>query len=217
MSNNITHMSQTPNQKYARYLQALSNILHPLLMLTYAAILIFSSTYLCMLPTRVKLLTVSEVLTFTCLMPIACILLLYKFNIVGHWALRNRADRALPLLINAVAYGVCTFLLHTQGLPQWALTFYIGATILAFICWAISFWWKISAHAAGIGGAMTVSYILYRTFPLTFPLWLPLLLIVLTGLLCSIRVYLGRHTMAQVLAGTLLSIVVISTTYWLLG
>jgi membrane-associated phospholipid phosphatase len=44
-----------------------------------------------------------------------------------------------------------------------------------------------------------------------------LLLVVLTGLLCSIRVYLGRHTMAQVTAGTLLSVAVIGLSYWILG
>jgi membrane-associated phospholipid phosphatase len=61
-----------------------------------------------------------------------------------------------------------------------------------------------------------VTFILYSLFPLTFPLWLPLLLVCLTGLLCSIRVYLGRHTMAQVIAGTLLGLAVIGAQYLLI-
>jgi membrane-associated phospholipid phosphatase len=209
--------STAEDLKYAKLLQALSNVLHPLLMLTYAAILLCTATYLAILPTTTKLWLVGEVFTLTCLVPVLFIWVLYKMNVVGHWALRNRADRALPLLVNAIGYGVCTWLLSTQGLPQWALTFYEGATVLAFLCWGISFWWKISAHAAGIAGAATVAFILYHHFPLTFPLWLPLLLVVLTGLLCSIRVYLGRHTMAQVTAGTLLSVAVIGLSYWILG
>jgi membrane-associated phospholipid phosphatase len=209
-------MTQQPNPQYARYLQTVSNILHPLLMLTYAAILLVTNTYLAILPTASKLTIIGEVFALSCLLPILCILLLYKLRIVGHWALRDRTDRALPLLINALAYGVCAWILYVQGMPMWALTFYIGATVLAFICWAISFWWKISAHAAGISGATMVSFILYHLFPLTFPLWMPLLLICLTGLLSSIRVYLGRHTMAQVTAGTLLGLAVIGASYLLI-
>jgi membrane-associated phospholipid phosphatase len=197
-------------------MQFISNLLHPLLMLTYAAILLVTCTYLSVLPTSAKWIIVGEVFLLSCLLPILCILLLYKLKIVGHWALRDRTDRALPLLINAIAYGVCTWTLSRQGLPQWALSFYSGATVLAFLCWVISFWWKISAHAAGISGATMVTFILYSLFPLTFPLWLPLLLVCLTGLLCSIRVYLGRHTMAQVIAGTLLGLAVIGAQYLLI-
>jgi membrane-associated phospholipid phosphatase len=197
-------------------MQFISNLLHPLLMLTYAAILLVTCTYLSVLPTSAKWIIVGEVFLLSCLLPNLCILLLYKLKIVGHWALRDRTDRALPLLINAIAYGVCTWTLSRQGLPQWVLSFYSGATILAFLCWAISFWWKISAHAAGISGATMVTFILYSLFPLTFPLWLPLLLVCLTGLLCSIRVYLGRHTMAQVIAGTLLGLAVIGAQYLLI-
>jgi membrane-associated phospholipid phosphatase len=197
-------------------MQFISNLLHPLLMLTYAAILLVTCTYLSVLPTSAKWIIVGEVFLLSCLLPILCILLLYKLKIVGHWALRDRTDRALPLLINAIAYGVCTWTLSRQGLPQWALSFYSGATVLAFLCWVISFWWKISAHAAGISGATMVTFILYSLFPLTFPLWLPLLLVCLTGLLCSIRVYLGRHTMAQVIAGTLLGLAVIGARYLLI-
>lgn len=209
-------MKSSPNPQYALYMQFISNLLHPLLMLTYAAILLVTCTYLSVLPTSAKWIIVGEVFLLSCLLPILCILLLYKLKIVGHWALRDRTDRALPLLINAIAYGVCTWTLSRQGLPQWALSFYSGATVLAFLCWVISFWWKISAHAAGISGATMVTFILYSLFPLTFPLWLPLLLVCLTGLLCSIRVYLGRHTMAQVIAGTLLGLAVIGAQYLLI-
>jgi membrane-associated phospholipid phosphatase len=205
------------NLKYAKYLQAVSNVLHPLLMLTYAAIVLVTCTPLAMLPTTNKWVLVGEVFLLSCLVPIVFILLLYKLKIVGHWALRDRTDRALPLLINAIAYGACAGILGSQGLPKWALAFYIGATILAFSCWGISFWWKISAHAAGISGATTVAFALYMLLPMMFPLAVPLTLVVLTGLLCSIRVYLGRHTMAQVTAGTLLGVVVIALSYLIFG
>lgn len=198
-----------------KVLQGISNVFHPLLMLTYAAIAFCYGTYLFVLPQEIKLLIIGEVFLATCLVPVLCITVLYKFKVVGHWALRDRNDRALPLLINFLSYAVCTWVLYNQGLPSWALSFYIGATLLAFVCWLISFWWKISAHTTGISGFAMVSFIVYFHFPVSMPLAWPLLLTVLTGLLGSIRVYLGRHTLMQVTAGTFLGAVGILLSYWL--
>jgi len=198
-------------------LQTISNILHPLLMLTYAAVAFCYGTYLFMLPQEIKLIVIGEIFFTTCLLPVLCIMVLYKLKVVGHWALRERTDRALPLFINSLAYVFCTWILYKQGLPSWALSFYIGATLLAFICWLISFWWKISAHTTGIAGFAMVSFIVYFRFPHSMPLAWPLALTVLTGLLGSIRVYLGRHTLMQVTAGSLLGAVGILLSYWLLN
>jgi membrane-associated phospholipid phosphatase len=185
-------------------------------MLTYAAAIVFTCTYLKILPTTTKLLVLGEVFLSSCLIPVLFIWVLYKMKVVGHWALRDRADRALPLFVNAVSYAFCAWTLYEQGMPNWALAFYVGATALAFICWIISFWWKVSAHAAGIAGLTTVTYLLHIANPVTLPLALPLLLTVATGLLCSIRVYLGRHTLAQVTVGTLLGIAVILAAHFLM-
>lgn len=196
-------------------LQSISNCLHPLLMLTYAAVGLVLFTPLAVYPTLIKGFIVGEVFFYTCLIPVLVISLLYKLNIVGHWALRDRSDRLVPLGINALAYVVCVVALTRQGwLPSWGMSFYYGAILLAVVCWIVSFWWKISAHATGVASFATAMLLLYISFPTTFPLWLPLVAILVCGLVCSIRLYLGRHTLAQVAAGSCVGVIAILASFW---
>jgi membrane-associated phospholipid phosphatase len=60
-------------------------------------------------------------------------------------------------------------------------------------------WWKISVHAATLAGALTMLTALYGVILLpTF---------VLLGMVSWARVLLRRHTIAQVMMGSLVSIV----------
>ncbi len=202
--------------KKTTILQSISNMCHPLLSLTYAALLLMFFTPLQQLPLVMRWYIVGEVAFYTLLLPMICITILYKLHIIGHWALRNRVDRAIPLGINALCYGICSYALSSHGfLPAWALAVYWGATIMSVISWIISFWWKISAHAMGMTAVATLSLILSIWFPSMLPLWIALCLIVLTGFVCSIRVYLGRHTLGQVAAGSALgaSVLTIAMLY----
>lgn len=195
--------------------QTLSNLMHPLLMLTYATLFQCWCTPLTILPAPLKWFMVVEVFFYSCLIPVATIGALFKLKIIGHWALRNRTDRAVPLLINALAYILCAVALtHHRFLPTWALSFYYGAVFMALLVWGISFWWKISAHATGIGAMATATLILYVSFPNFISVRVPVVSVALVGLLCSLRLYLSRHTPAQVAAGTLLGVVTMGLTFY---
>jgi membrane-associated phospholipid phosphatase len=197
--------------KLTTVLQSISNVCHPLMALTYAALLLMFFSPLQALPIQLRWFIIGEVAFYTLLLPMICITILYKMHIIGHWALRNRVDRAIPLGINALAYGICSYALTAhEFLPGWMLSVYWGATVMSTISWIISFWWKISAHAMGMTAVATLSLIMSIWFPTMMPLWAALGLIVLTGFVCSIRVYLGRHTLAQVAAGAALGGVVLS-------
>lgn len=190
------------------WVQSLSNLLHPLLMLTYAALAICAFSPLQALPFMFKAFFVGSVCFYTLVMPVLAITLMHVFHLVGHWALRDRRDRALPFLVNFVCYAVNAFALSKFNfLPSWVLSIYYGSVVLTFVAWVVSFWWKISAHASADAATATMLLFLYILFPLEMPLWLVLTSIVLVGAVCSSRVYLGRHTLAQVGVGSLLGIV----------
>lgn len=198
-----------------KLLQTVSNLLHPLFMMTYgtAALMYFTPLYL--LPSRVKLFLLGVVFFFTCLVPVFCITVLYLLRIVKHWALRDRGDRGIPLALNAVSYIVCARLLSEVSiLPPWALAIYYGGAAMAVLGWIISLWWKVSAHAMGIASLATACFGLALRFPFAMPAWLPLLLIVLAGLLCSIRLYLQRHTLMQVTVGAAIGEVAMIAAFW---
>lgn len=190
------------------FLQAVSHLFHPLFSLTYAAMVFCSFTPLVIFSDSAKMLFVGEVLFYTTLLPIAVILLLHTFHVIGHWNLRDVRDRTIPFLTNFVCYTTCFMVLQASSfLPSWVLMPYFGSVILTFVAWVISFWWKISAHAAGNASAATLFIYLYYYLPSLIPLWLVFGAVLMTGVICSIRLYLGRHTLAQVGAGALLGIV----------
>lgn len=191
-----------------RTAQFVSNIFHPLLILTLVALVICYFTPVLVLPFNVKAFFVGIVSFYTFLLPVLIIVLMHVFHVVGHWALRDRRDRVLPLLINCICYAVNAAVLRRYGFfPLWVLNAFYGSVILAFVAWIITFWWKISAHTAANAAAATYITLLSFAFPDMIPLWLLLGSYVLVGLIGTIRIYLGRHTLAQVGCGTLLGIV----------
>lgn len=187
----------------AKIFQAISNCCHPMAMLTYASLFICFLTPMVILPLGIRLFVVLEVFFYTFVLPLLTIWILYKLKVVSHWALRNRKDRKIPLIANMLCYIACTLTVQYHGfVPLWGMCVFYGSIAVAIISLVVSFWWKISGHALAVSGLATVMWIYYFMFPYFVPLWLPFLGVVLTGLVCSIRVYLGRHTLAQVYAGT---------------
>ena len=196
-----------PRKPYQGLVQSLSNIFHPLLVLTYTALVICFFTRMKVLPFQVKAWFTGMVFLYTLILPVLIITLLHVTNVIGHWALRDRRDRMLPFFTNFVCYLVNAIVLTRTGfLPDWVLMPYYGSVILTFVAWIVSWKWKISAHASANAAGATFFLMLYFYFPESMHLWLPLFAIIVVGAVCSTRVYLGRHTLGQVAAGTLLGI-----------
>lgn len=196
-----------PRKPYQGLIQTLSNVFHPLLTLTYTALVICIFTRLWALPFQVKAWFVGMVFLYTLIMPVLVITLLHVTHFIGHWALRDRRDRMVPFFTNFVCYLVNAIVLTRTGfLPDWVLMPYYGSVILTFVAWIVSWKWKISAHASANAAGATYFLMLYFFFPDSMPLWLALAYVIVVGVVCSTRVYLGRHTLAQVSAGTLLGI-----------
>lgn len=197
-----------PKKPHQMLVQSVSNLFHPLLILTITAIMMCLYTPMAVYPLQLKLFFVGEVCFYTLIMPVISITLMHVFHLVGHWALRDRRDRALPFLVNFICYTMNLFALHHTGfLPRWVLAIYWGSVILTFIAWIISFWWKISAHASADMAGATAFLMLYYWFPESMPLWIGLASVIIVGGVCSTRIYLGRHTLAQVSAGALLGVI----------
>ena len=184
-----------PRKPYQGLIQSISNIFHPLLVLTYTALVICIFTAMRALPFQVQAWFVGMVFLYTLVMPVLVI------------TLRDRRDRMVPFFTNFVCYLVNAIVLTRTGfLPDWVLMPYYGSVILTFVAWIVSWKWKISAHASANAAGATFFLMLFFFFPETMPLWLPLAAIIVVGMVCSTRVYLGRHTLGQVGAGTLLGI-----------
>ena len=93
-----------PRKPYQGLVQSVSNIFHPLLVLTYTALVICLFTRMQALPFQVKAWFVGMVSLYTLVLPVLIITMLHVSGLIGHWALRDRRDRMVPFFTNFACY-----------------------------------------------------------------------------------------------------------------
>ncbi len=194
----------TPLERFiTRCANVISWIFVPLLMPVYGIILIFSLSFLSYAPFGTKLVFTLIVFGATFLVPMLLVLLLKKLGLINDVGLNGRKERLIPYIITIVCLGGTGFFLYMKMAPLWVAMFYIGGALAGLINLIINFRWKISAHAAGMAGlvAMLIQVIKEGLSSQGMEWWIVGAILV-AGLLGSSRIWLGRHTLMQVLAGS---------------
>jgi hypothetical protein len=93
--------------------------------------------------------------------------------------------------------------------PQLLLGTFIAGFIAIIIFTGINYFWKISLHTAFVGASITVLIIVYGAVAAWTCLLLPPV--------AWARMKLKQHTLAQVVAGGLLAVVIVVGTFSILG
>ncbi len=181
----------------------ISWIFVPLLMPVYGIILIFSLSFLSFAPFTTKLVFTLIVFGANFIIPMLLVLLLKKMGVISDIGLNGRKERLVPYIITIVCLAGTGWFLYMKMAPLWVAMFYAGGALAALINLLVNFRWKISAHAAGIAGLVAMLIQVVKEGPATPGMtWWIAGSILLAGLLGSARIWLGRHTLMQVLAGT---------------
>lgn len=181
-----------------------SQLLSPLLMPTYGMIIAFWLSRYQILFTIEKVTVISIVALITCVVPVISIALMRFFGIISDVHLNKRNERFFPYSVIIVCYVISALYLFNINAPTWMWIFMFGAGIAALVSMLINFFWKISAHMAGIGGIIGLLCKINSCGDGVFDL-LPIICIaiIVTGILGSSRIAMERHTLWQVLAGAL--------------
>jgi len=121
----------------------------------------------------------------------------------------RRKERIGPFLFGlaSVLAGLVTLVLIKA--PKNLQTLLIITTVSCIVMLVITLWWKISIHASSLAGTVTFLTALYGVIVL------PAFLLVV--LVSWSRVVLRRHTVAQVVAGALVSITLTSAILFIRG
>lgn len=178
----------------------ISFLFHPLLMVTYGVVLALTFTFLAIYPLNMKLLIAGGVFVSTAVIPGLFIFLLVKNGAAVDIELSNRKERLVPYLIFITSILVCVFFLYKMLMPFWLLAMLMGACVALVIALVINFYWKISAHAIGIGGLLGGIMGVARIHMIN-PYWAFISVFVIAGLVATSRIFLKRHTPMQVYAG----------------
>ena len=178
----------------------ISGMFHPLLMVTYGVVLALTFTYLAIYPPAMKLLLAGGAFLSTAVIPGAFILMMVKNGAAVDMELSDRHERVVPYLIFITSIMVCAFYMYKMMLPFWFISLLLGACVALILALLINFFWKISAHAIGIGGLLGGIMGVARIH-LINPYWAFIIVIIIAGLVGTSRIFLKRHTPMQVYAG----------------
>lgn len=196
-------MPATGGERFASGVSGvLSWVLVPLLMPVYGLVLAFGLSILDVAPMGMRIVFTLIVAGIDVAVPVMLIILLKRMGLVKDLGLNGRRERLIPYVITTVCYVGTAWFMSAKGAPLWLCMFFAGGGLASLINLVVNFSWKISAHAAGIAGIVALLIRIQKDGspePELF-FWL-LLTIVLAGLLGSARVWLGHHTVWQVLAG----------------
>ena len=154
-------------------------------------------------PLKSKLIIYAGVFLLTGVIPGIVVLLGMVFGKISDGFISHRRQRTLPYLLSILSYVGCCYFVFYQGLGLWTSMLMVGATLSLMLIFLINFFWKISAHMAGIGGLCGGVFACALSFQ-SNPVALICILILISGALGYSRLYLRAHTMGQIGSASLL-------------
>lgn len=180
----------------------LSWVFVPLLMPLYGTLLLFTESPLAFTPFSARVVVTLVVLGLTAIIPMMLVYLLKRLGLVEDLGLNGRKERLIPYIISIVTLGLTAGYFIMKHAPIWSAMFFAGGAVGGLVNLIINFKWKISAHAAGIAGIVAMLVRLGEgVLPSPGIEWWIMVSVLVAGALGSARVWLGRHTLLQVLAG----------------
>jgi len=187
----LNHGKELKSQK--RFAKFISSITHPpLVSIPTFAIINF---YILGMNKSIDITLIC--LIFAALIPIITSLILIK-KMKTDIDITDRTKRTFPLLFAVLSYIIGFFILYAVGAPSLTtvlmLIYFSNTLFILFITLS----WKISIHAMGVAGPTVALIYLFGYKGVIFGLIIPLVI--------WSRVKLNKHTIAQVLAGSVLGL-----------
>ena len=131
--------------------------------------------------------------------PLLYIIIGVRLGILSDIDVSRRSQRVGPFIFGIVSATIGWIILSLTDAPRNLQTVMIITVFSGIIMMVITLWWKISMHASSFGGVATMLTVLYGAVML--PLFILLIFVSWS------RVVLRRHTVSQVIAGSLAGIV----------
>ncbi len=195
--------------------QVISVVFHPLLVLTYGLVVLLSFNPYAFgansISDRVPLVVLC--LAYTFVLPFLSIVFMAMLGMVDSVQLKKREERIGPLIICIVFYT--WFFLnmnHNMDTPTVLSTFVLGSVIALSISFFVTVFSKLSLHAVGMGGLLGLCAMMFWHFGydhlvisgyLVHIRLVFIFILLLSGLVASIRLWLGAHIPKDIYGGLL--------------
>ena len=187
----------------------LSIIFHPLLMTSILFAILYSvgsPVTLPVAPAINQFLLIIFLITF--LIPLLSISFLRLTKTISSVYLVDRKERVIPFIFITVFYFTISFMfIYKQNITSGINLVFLTISILILLVTAITFFFKISAHAAALGGIVGFIMAYYLKSPELVSMEWVLGSILILGLIMSARLYLNAHKPSEVYFGSLLGFI----------
>jgi membrane-associated phospholipid phosphatase len=183
-----------------------SAILNPFLVsVTTLALLVFQAT-----PTALEALKWIGISIAISILPVVIVvfILVRMKKLDGFFSNPREQRNSVYLLASALGVIDCALYWYLHA-PRLLSVLFTTGLIAVVIFMVINYYWKISLHTAFITGAVVVLVIIFG--------WKVLFTVVFIPLVAWSRIVLKQHTIPQVIAGGLLSVIIVAGIFWSFG
>jgi membrane-associated phospholipid phosphatase len=151
----------------------------------------------------------------TAFFPVFSVFLLWRLKFIDTIFLRTQKDRIIPYIITMIFYWWLWYLSRTfTDQPDVLKFFYFGIFLNTVFGLVINNFIKISMHSMGAGALVAFAVITmghYETF-----LGADIIIItILAGLICTSRLLLNQHSVAEIYAGLFVGVLCQLLGYWI--
>lgn len=199
-----------------RVAEFLSVIFHPVFIPLHGLLIIYSSpTLLSFIPSKLKLLIFLLVLTNNVILPLALAAVLWVRGAITTFNARDRNERVILLTFALMMYTMTAWLLLRMQVPNLFRAYFISIAVVTLITLLITTFYRLSLHAAGIGGLLVLiifMFVLYRISTV----WQLTTVLMVGGAVLSSRIWLGDHTPSEVWTGLLAGAAVMALSLFFL-
>lgn len=196
----------------------ISVIFHPLLITTYVLILLmaFNPYVFGAQQPQAKVILILLVFISTFVIPAIAVLLMKLIGLVDSFEMKDAKQRIIPYIACGIFYlWMFINIVNNPDIPFIFSSFVLGATSALFLAFIINIFSKISLHAMGVGGLVSLVILVISTqFSNSLMVDVPLfgayeinvsavlmIVLILAGIVGSARLILDAHKPKEVFEG----------------
>lgn len=136
-----------------------------------------------------------------CILPLLYVALMVRMGRITDLHMQVRQQRLMPFVVSIICTSIAWWVLRFMGAPAVLPLFALFSLAQIAVIAVITLVWQISMHAMSITGAVVAAFTFFGVIPAL--LLLPLIVLVGTA-----RLKLEKHTLAQIIAGAAVGLIV---------
>ncbi len=137
---------------------------------------------------------------FTIILPMLIILIAYRLGKISDLGMTERSQRT-PIYLATITSNLLAIFLIFRVVQDYIFAYFmVFALFSVALITFINLFWKISSHTCGMG--IISSFVIYLAMLFDYDyVYLFSLVVLVSGVVAFARLYLNKHTLAQVFAG----------------